>query len=490
MSCPYKILIVDDEENIRNILKLALEKKGWSVTTVADGESALKKLATTSYLMIFSDIFMEGMSGLELLARVREADNPTPMVMITAQDTMNNTIEAMRLGAYDYVSKPFDLEDIYALVEKIITLQKFSPPENKASEKTESPTGPIVGKSKQMQDVFKIIGKAADSDLPTLITGESGTGKELVARALHNYSRRNKKPFIGINCAAIARDLLESELFGHEKGAFTGATETKEGKFEIAEGGSLFLDEIGDMDPALQAKILRVLQDKEYYRVGGKNSLKANVRIIAATHQNLNDLIEEKRFREDLYHRLNVVALHLPPLRERAQDALFLAQHFVETYSRTLTRAKVYLSPESENLIRGYLWPGNVRELENACKSAIILASAGPILPEHFPLPVRSAVEPATGLQEQWEQKLSPLIAEFIAINKSDKDGELYDALIQIVEKHLFQQTLAQNSGKQTLTAQILGINRNTLKRKIDAMKIDSKNSRSSHDSDKANLDQ
>jgi len=474
MSTAHKILVVDDEENIRNLLKLALEKKGWSVTAVADGETALKKIESSSFLMIFSDIFMEGMSGLEFLSQVKQNDSSIPVVMITAQDTMNNTIEAMRLGAYDYISKPFDLEDIYRIVEKIISLQKFSPP-RKSGEQTSKSPGAIVGKSRQMQEVFKIIGKAAESDLPTLITGESGTGKELVARALHNYSKRSDAPFIGINCAAIARDLLESELFGHERGAFTGATETKEGKFELAEGGSLFLDEIGDMDPALQAKILRVLQDKEYYRVGGKVSIKANVRIIAATHQDLSRLIEEKRFREDLYHRLNVVALHLPPLRERSQDALFLANHFIENHAKELTAGQVYLSPKSEILIQGYPWPGNVRELENACKSAIVLASTGPILPEHFPLPIRSSAKAFTGFQDQWEQKMNPLIAEFITANKSEKDGQLYDALIQNIEKLLFEQTLAQNSGKQTLTAQVLGINRNTLKRKIDAMNIDPK---------------
>ncbi|PIQ97400.1 MAG: nitrogen regulation protein NR(I) [Nitrospinae bacterium CG11_big_fil_rev_8_21_14_0_20_56_8] len=474
MNAQHKILVVDDEENIRWVLKKALEKKPLIVHTAESGEEALRKIEENDYLMVFSDIFLEGISGLDLLQQVKNRRPETKVVVMTAQDTMNNTIEAMRLGAYDYISKPFDIEEIYALVEKVEATAQIPVPRAEPV----PVAGPgfsvdaIIGKSRKMQEIFKTIGKAAGSDLPVLITGESGTGKEMVARALHFYSGRSNHPFICINCAAIARELLESELFGHERGAFTGATETKEGKFELAEGGTLFLDEIGDMELSLQAKILRVLQNQEFYRVGGKQALRADVRIIAATNQDLQILMDSKRFREDLFHRLNVIHIHLPPLRERKEDILLLANHFIHRFGKELSRAHVYLSPDVERILQNYHWRGNIRELENMLKRALVLASSGPILPEHLPPQVHKMELSDGELDQEWENRLRSLVREYLDLHFAPQEGHLYDQMVQALEKQLFQLVLDRFSGKQVGAAKALGINRNTLKRKIDTLSV------------------
>lgn len=472
-----KILIVDDEQNIIWVLKKGMEKKNYLVHTASSGEEALKKLAANQYLMMFSDIFMAGINGLQLLEQSREISPDLKVVMMTAQDTMNNTIEAMRLGAYDYITKPFDFDEIFRLIDKAESARSVSAPAADLSEQNQdaSTTSAIIGKSKRMQEIFKTIGKSAGSDLSVLITGESGTGKEMVASTLHEYSHRKDQPFICINCAAISRELLESELFGHERGAFTGAIETKTGKFQQADGGTLFLDEIGDMELPLQAKILRVLQNNEFYRVGGKNPITVNVRVIAATNQNLTDMMNLKRFREDLYHRLNVIHIDMPPLRERLEDVPLLANHFIHRYANTLARGKVYLSPDVKRILSGYHWSGNIRELENVIKRALMLALSGPILPEHLPPHLQEDV--SIDDEGQWDERLNQLLQDFLLNN--NKDGTIYDTLIQKVEKNLFEILLSKHSGKQVATAKVLGINRNTLKRKIDSMKISPKNHKS-----------
>ena len=474
-----KILIVDDEKNILWVLKKGLEKNNYLVDTATSGEKALEQLQKNKYLMMFSDIFMEGISGLELLEQSQKICPELKIVIMTAQDSMNNTIEAMRLGAYDYLTKPFDFDDVYNLLQKAENAQTFSPPKDIEATQSldtaaENEGNSIIGKSKSMQEIFKTIGKSAGSDLSILITGESGTGKEMIASTLHHYSKRKDKAFICINCAAIARELLESELFGHERGAFTGAVERKIGKFQQADGGTLFLDEIGDMELPLQAKILRVLQNNEYYRVGGKETLRTNVRIIAATNQNLLDMIQLKSFREDLYHRLNVIHIHIPPLRERLEDVLLLANHFISRYTKSLARGNVYLSSDVERILSGYHWQGNIRELENVIKRAVMLCLSGPILPEHLP----SHLQKEDNFSNQWDDRLNQLIKDFLLNNNLKEEGLLYDTLIQKVEKHLFEIVLGTYSGKQIATAKALGINRNTLKRKIDAMKIKIKKDR------------
>ena len=387
MNNTKKILIVDDEENIRRIFKKALEKKNYTVHTAPNAEDALQKIKNQKYFLIFSDIFMDGMSGLALLKEVKKMSPQAKVVVMTAQDTMNNTIEAMRIGAYDYISKPFDFEVIYTLVARVESNRETQiPSQSKIVGKVDvDSVESIVGKSKVMQDIFKTIGKSATSNLSVLITGESGTGKEMIAEAMHYYSKRKDLPFVCINCAAISKELLESELFGHEKGAFTGAIDQKKGKFEIAKGGTLFLDEIGDMELALQAKILRVLQNKDFYRVGGKEVLEADVRIIAATNQNLEEQMEQKRFREDLFHRLNVINISIPPLRDRMEDVTLLANHFLNKHATDLSQGEIYLSSETIKILNGYSWKGNIRELENVIKRAVVLARTGPILSEHLP---------------------------------------------------------------------------------------------------------
>jgi len=475
-----KILIVDDEQNILWVLKKGLEKKNYLVHTATSADEALKQLADNQYLMMFTDIFMGETNGLQLLEQLRQVSPGLKVVMMTAQDSMNNTIEAMRLGAYDYITKPFDFDEVFRLIQKAEIAQSVSAPtsgtpsQNQEADTQESSiTSAIVGKSRQMQEIFKTIGKSAGSDLPVLITGESGTGKEMVASTLHQYSHRKEHPFICINCAAISRELLESELFGHERGAFTGAIETKTGKFQQADGGTLFLDEIGDMELTLQAKILRVLQNNEFYRVGGKNPITADVRIIAATNQDLEEMMNLKRFREDLYHRLNVIHIDMPPLRERLEDVPLLANHFINRYADTLARGDIYLSPDVERILRDYHWSGNIRELENVIKRALMLALSGPILPEHLPPHLQE--DDATDSEGQWDDRLNQLLQDFLH-NNNNEDGNIYDSLIQKVEKHLFEILLSKNSGKQVATAKTLGINRNTLKRKIDSLKISPKN--------------
>jgi len=476
MNATKDILIVDDEENIRWLFVQALEDSPYQVDTACSGEEALQKLRRHAYFMVFTDIFMEGISGLELLQKVRDTDHRPHIVVMTAQDTMNNTIEAMRRGAYDYISKPFDFDEIFKLIDRVEKSSGVRPPGTEAAAPDEDfALEAIIGKNRRMQDIFKIIGKAAATQFPVLITGESGTGKELVARALHHYSDRSAKPFIFINCAAISRELLESELFGHEKGSFTGAVEAKKGKFELADGGTIMLDEIGDMELPLQAKILRVLQNSEFYRVGGKESLRVDVRVIAATNQRLPELMKAGRFREDLFHRLNVINIHIPPLRERVEDIPLLAEFFLKKYATEASHDAVYLSPEAETLLKQYPWPGNIRELENIIKRSLVLVPRGPILPEHLPEALLAEAHRAPRTADSWEEHLDGVVRDFLARNGDSADGSLYDLLVQAVEKHLFEQLLEKNRGNQVATSKSLGINRNTLKRKIDAMGIDPK---------------
>ena len=475
-----KILIVDDEENIRLLFKKALEKKNYTVHTAQNAEDALQKIKKNKYLLIFSDIFMGGESGLTLIKKVKKIDLQSKIVIMTAQDTMNNTIEAMQSGAYDYISKPFDFDNVYNLVDRVEANREIPIPSIPTKEEPidEHSIESIVGKSPAMQDIFKTIGKSAASDLTILITGESGTGKELIAQTMHYYSKRKDHPFVCVNCAAISRELLESELFGHEKGAFTGAVDQKKGKFEIAKGGTLFLDEIGDMEPSLQAKILRVLQNKDFYRVGGKEVLEADVRIVAATNQNLESLMKQKLFREDLFHRLNVINISIPPLRDRMEDVTLLANYFLNQNTTNLSQGEIYLSPETLKILNSYSWRGNIRELENIIKRAVVLASSGPILSEHLPEHIISEDFKTTGTDNLLNVRFRQLILEFFLKNQEAQDGKIYEEIIQLVERELFEVALEKHSGKQVSVAKTLGINRNTLKRKIDAMKIEVKKNR------------
>ena len=472
----HRILVADDEESMRWVLSKALRKKGYSVDLAADGNQALRQVREQSYDLAIVDIKMPGMSGLELLDKAREIRPDLLVVVMTAEASMKNAVEAMKRGAYDYITKPFDLEVIDAIIEKVsrardvsnqVTLLKQELKDRYQVEKN------IIGNSATMQEVYKTIGKVAGSDITVLIQGESGTGKELIARAIHFNSSRLGKPFVAINCAAIPKDLLESELFGSERGAFTGATERKTGKFEQAHNGTIFLDEIGDMPLDLQAKILRVLQEQEITRIGGSQNISVDVRVVAATNQELQERVRNREFREDLYYRLNVVPITLAPLRERSEDVPALVEYFLERACAELEVPTKQCAPEAVELLCNYAWPGNVRELENTIKRAVIL-SGDPILTSADFTGLSNRQETIHAMPQ--EQSLESLVemklrGSMNGIEKLDK-GDIYDRVLEQVERPLIRITLEKTRGNQVRAADILGINRNTLRKKISELGI------------------
>ncbi|ABQ25122.1 sigma-54-dependent transcriptional regulator [Geotalea uraniireducens] len=473
------ILVADDEESMRWVLSKALKKKGFSVDLARDGDEALRYIKTNTYDLAILDIKMPGLSGLELLDRVRELKSDLLVVIMTAEASMKNAVEAMKRGAYDYLTKPFDLDVIDAIIEKVnrarevtsqVTLLKEELKDRYQLEKT------IIGNSPAMREIYKTIGKVAPSDVTVLVQGESGTGKELIARAIHFNSKRLGKPFIALNCAAIPKELLESELFGFEKGAFTGATERKLGKFEQANGGTIFLDEIGDMPIDLQAKILRVLQEKEVTRTGGNQSINVDVRIVAATNQDLEESVRRKAFREDLYYRLNVIPLQLVPLRERNEDIPLLVEYFLAKICAELEVPVKRCSSDALRLLTGYTWPGNVRELENTLKRAVILSSDPLLTIADFPgLRVQKGGE----LVQSEELSLEGIVdiklrGSFTNMEKMES-GDVYTMVLEQVERPLIRFVLEKTRGNQVRAADILGINRNTLRKKITELGIEVK---------------
>jgi two-component system nitrogen regulation response regulator GlnG len=470
-----EILIVDDEESIRLVLKHGLEKRGYRVRTASDGESALEEALRRPYALVFMDIKMPGMSGLEVLEKLKEKRPQAMVVIITAQGSMANAISAMKKGAYDYIVKPFDLEQIYLMVERCLreraVQRKLTAYATGAA--AEHQDDEIIGVSPAMQEVFLNIGKVAGSDATVLILGESGTGKEMVARTIHHNSPRSDNPFIAVNCAAVPRDLLESEFFGHEKGAFTGATTSKMGKFELAEGGTIFLDEVGELDLAMQSKVLRVLQEKEIDRVGGSYPIKVDVRVIAATDRDLAQAMKEKQFRDGLYYRLNVVQIKLPSLRERKDDIPLLTRHFLAKFQEELGTGPKYLSSDAAKLLMEYSWPGNVRELENMLKRSMILSTGESITPEHFPSFLREEEQPQGEARLSIDGLLEEKLRDFV--HKMCRGGQegLYYMVMERLEKPLLEMVLAECKGNQLKAARVLGINRNTLRKKLQALDIE-----------------
>ncbi len=474
-----RILVADDEESIRWVLSKALKQKGFSVDLAHDGRQALELIKDNCYDLAILDIKMPGITGLDLLDKVREMNNDLLVVIMTAEASMKNAVEAMKRGAYDYITKPFDLDVIDAIIEKVarardiagqVTTLKQELKDRYQAEKN------IVGNSSAMQDVYKTIGKVAVSDVTILIQGESGTGKELVARAVHFNSERLGKPFVAINCAAIPRDLLESELFGSEKGAFTGAGERKQGKFEQANHGTLFLDEIGDMPLDLQAKILRVLQEQEVTRIGGNQNFSVDVRIVAATNQALVEKVRQKEFREDLYYRLNVVPIMLAPLRERRDDIPDLASYFLSRSCTEMSVVPKRLTDDAVALLKAYSWPGNVRELENAIKRAVILSNDPLLTAQDF-----GGLIPAKELQQSGTQDTSledlvdlKLRSCMNGIEGLDK-GDIHAMVLEQVERPLIRLVLEKCRWNQVKAADVLGINRNTLRKKISELNIEMK---------------
>ncbi|MHC1698395.1 MAG: sigma-54-dependent transcriptional regulator [Geobacteraceae bacterium] len=473
-----KILVADDEESMRWVLSKALKRKGFSVDLAKDGDEALRMIHASHYDMAILDIKMPGLSGLELLDQIRELKKELLVVIMTAEASMKNAVEAMKRGAYDYITKPFDLDVIDAIIEKIdkaremtsqVSLLKEELKDRYQLEKT------IIGNSPAMRDIYKTIGKVAPSDITVLIQGESGTGKELIARAIHFNSKRLGKPFIAINCAAIPKELLESELFGFEKGAFTGAVERKLGKFEQANGGTIFLDEIGDMPLDLQAKILRVLQEKEVTRTGGNQSITVDTRIVAATNQDLEGSVREKTFREDLYYRLNVVPIHLVSLRERKEDIPLLVEYFLKKACSEMEMPTKQCTHEALSLLSSYAWPGNVRELENTIKRAVILSSDPLLSVDDF-----SGLRPNIGASSRNEELSLEALVEMklrSSLGNLDKmeSGDLYGLILEQMERPLIRFVLEKTRGNQVKAAEILGINRNTLRKKIQELDIEVK---------------
>ena len=467
-----RILIADDEDGLRWVLEKGFRGAGYQVTAVKDGTAALAEAQSQPFDLILLDVRMPGIDGLALLKEIRERRSDAQVVIMTAHGTMETAIQAMQQGAYDYLAKPFDLDEALLLAERALAARRLSQEVTalRAGLKEVWEFGALVGRHPTMQEVYKAIGRVAASDVSVLLRGDSGTGKEVVARALHHYSRRAGRPFVGISAAAIPATLLESELFGHEKGAFTDARERRLGKLELAHGGSVFFDEIGDMPPELQVKLLRALQERAFERVGGHELIRMDVRVLAATHRDLEAMMKAGRFREDLFYRLNVVTISLPALRERRGDIPLLVEHFLAKYADSL--GERVIAPEALDRLVGYDWPGNVRELENVIQRAMVMAAAGVILPEHLPIgPVSPAAIGPTDLS--LDDIVEKRIQECVRGLRGHPSANLHGLMMGMVEKPLLRAVMRETKGNQVRAAQILGINRNTLRKKLKEHGID-----------------
>ena len=457
------VWIIDDEESIRTICTSALEDL-FNVESFSSASEALLALNSTKPDLIITDIKMPGMSGLEFLDKVSEKFPNLPTIIITAHANIDNALSAYKGGAFEYLTKPFDINEIRKLA---IKATKSSKPQH--DELTQESNSQIVGKAESMQEVFKAIGKISKTDITVLIRGESGTGKELIAQSVHENSSRSNEPFIAINVAAIPHELLESELFGHEKGSFTGAQSQRIGRFEQALGGTLFLDEIGDMHPELQTRLLRVLSSHEFYRVGGQKPIKSDVRIIAATNQNIEGLIKTGKFREDLYHRLNVFRIELPPLRKRKEDIPSLVKYFLKKSANEIKSDQKDIEDPAMEVLNEYDWPGNIRQLENTCRYITVMAPSTSITLDDIPDEVKNIdmsleSSPHTnGLDSNvnWEESLSGHIRNILQ-EKND-----LTTLSKDLEKILLQEALKASKGRRIDAAKILGLGRNTITRKI-----------------------
>ena len=468
-----KLLLIDDEADVQYSFRRIFDSPEIELTTASSGEEGLKLIPKLKPDLVIMDVRMGGITGLETLRRLRQIDSKLLVILMTAYGTTQTAIEAMKLGAYDYLLKPFDVPKLKEIVtgalkaardmKQVVSYQPLL-------ESEDYDLG-IVGRSEGMQQVFKLIGQLAASDATALITGESGTGKELVARAIYNHSERSEQPFLAINCAAIPENLLESELFGHEKGAFTGAAAQRIGKFEQCNHGTIFLDEIGDMTPATQTKILRVLQSGTFERVGGNQPIQVDVRVIAATNKPLEQAVAARQFREDLFYRLNVVRVQLPPLRERRDDVRLLVNYFLQKFSRDQQRPPKSISPGVIKALEQYHWPGNVRELENVIQRALVVAKGEAILSGDLP-PEINGQRPtaASGAQAIAGENsdLDSLAHQLFRWARQDNKRKVIPA----VERELIIQALKETNGNQVQAARLLGITRATLRKRVEKFKI------------------
>ncbi|MEY2465795.1 MAG: hypothetical protein QOD03_316 [Verrucomicrobiota bacterium] len=476
-----KLLLIDDETDVQYSFQRIFDSPEIELTTASSGEEGLKLIPKIKPDLVLMDIRMGGISGMETLRRIRQIDSKLLVILMTAYGTTQTAIEAMKLGAYDYLLKPFDVPKLKDLVEKALKAAQdmkqvvsYQP----LLESEDYELG-IVGRSESMQQVFKLIGQLAASDATALVTGESGTGKELVARAVYHHSNRSAQPFLAVNCAAIPEQLLESELFGHERGAFTGATNQRIGKFEQCDNGTIFLDEIGDMTPTTQTKILRVLQSGTFERVGGNTPIKVNVRVIAATNKPLEEAVANRQFREDLFYRLNVVRIQIPPLRERREDVRLLVNYFLKKFARDQQTSPKSISTGVIKALEQYHWPGNVRELENIIRRALVVAKGDAILMSDLPPEIlgqtssttlnSSVSAPAVSLSGE------PAVSDVVALARrlfqwARKDPKL--KIIPAVERELVLQALKETNGNQVQAAKMLGITRATLRKRIEKFGI------------------
>jgi len=457
-----KIWIIDDDRSIRWVLEKALEKANMKVISYENANKIMSDLEKGLPDAIVTDIRMPGMNGFELLEKINLEYPELPVIIMTAHSDLDSAVSAYQGGAFEYLPKPFDVDEAVEMVTRAVDLRR----ETKI--KTESANQPavkteIIGEAPAMQEVFRAIGRLARSNITVLINGESGTGKELVAHALHKHSPRAEKDFIAINTAAIPKDLLESELFGHEKGAFTGAQSLHRGRFEQADGGTLFLDEIGDMPAELQTRLLRVLAEGEFYRVGGRTAVKVDVRIIAATHQNLEKLVGEGRFREDLFHRLNVIRIHVPPLRERREDIPVLMNFFLAAAAKELNSEVKHLLPETEKYLTSIEWQGNVRQLENLCRWLTVMAPGQEVHMDDLPPEIRENYNEDAVTSDNWQKSLERWADNSLA----GGDLGLLNSAIPDFERIMIRSALRHSGGRRQDAAKLLGWGRNTLTRKI-----------------------
>ena len=467
MSAPeLDVWVVDDDQSVRWVLEKALRQAGLSTRSFERAEHLLEAIEHGAPDVLITDVRMPGMSGIALLDRLRDTCPDLPIIVITAHSDLDNAVAAYKGGAFEYLPKPFDIDEAVELVRKAARKNGVNGKQTADSDDSAVPS--LIGQAPAMQEVFRSIGRLSGSSMTVLITGESGTGKELVARALHEHSPRADKKFIALNTSAIASELLESELFGHEKGSFTGADARRIGRFEQADGGTLFLDEIGDMSPALQTRLLRVLAESEFYRVGGQTSIKVDVRVIAATNQDLARAVKESRFREDLYHRLNVIRINTPPLRQRREDIPLLLNHYIGEAANELKTPAKSIDTEAMELLRNFDWPGNVRQVVNAARRLTVTAPGNVITPDDIPSDL-GGQEANPKAAQDWTRSL----AAWAETRLGEDEQPLLDIALPEFEKTLIRIAMAKTNGHRQEAAKLLGWGRNTLARKMKSLHLD-----------------
>lgn len=482
------LLSIDDDRSIHHLVAKALEGAGIDVSPATTASAGIEAIESVKPDAVLLDVMLPDMSGLDAFKLIRDKDNRLPVIIVTAAGSSDNAIEAMKLGAFDYLTKPIDVSHLERLVCQAIESRRLASVRVGMSDLTE-PAGSsdaFIGRCPAMQEVFKAIGRVAQQDVPVLIRGESGTGKELVARAIYQHGARSEGPFLAVNCAALSETLLESELFGHEKGSFTGAHDRRIGKFEQCDGGTIFLDEVGDMSPTVQSKVLRLLQQQTFERVGGNETIKTNVRIISATNRELEEMCEDGEFRNDLYYRLNGYTISLPPLRDRGDDRILLLQHFLAQLNRELEREVQGIAPDAMHLLLEYDWPGNVRELQSVVKQALLHCSGPVLMGTALPAELKSpplrtdsaattngraaAARPSSNGDETAAEGRSDALAAlgpFIEKHLAAGGGELYAETLSFMEKELLSRVLSHSGGNQSEASRILGITRGSLRNKI-----------------------